>query len=107
LDLEDDALDLQPAGNLERKADRRASSNDNLDAGLQAGLDGVVVDLGRWALSSVGPAVHIPGAVVLLLDEGSACYGLAAPPYQNGSAKALTAAAWASPPWAVQDRGEH
>jgi hypothetical protein len=45
LDLEDDAFDLQPAGNLERKADRRESSNDNLDAGLQAGLDGVVVDL--------------------------------------------------------------
>jgi hypothetical protein len=105
LDLEDDAFELQPAGNLERKADRRASSNDNLDAGLQAGH--VVVDLGRWALSSVGPAVLIPGAVVLLLDEGSACYGLAAPPYQNGSAKALTAAAWASPPRAVQGRGEH
>jgi len=43
LDLEDDAFELQPAGNLERKANRRASSSDNLDARLQAGLDGVVV----------------------------------------------------------------
>ena len=66
LDLQDEAFELQPAGNLERRADRRACSNDDHDVGLQAGLDGMVV---TWA----GELYPVSAGPSLFREQSSAC----------------------------------